>query len=161
MPKIKTHFGFTVLELMLVLAIIAIGAAVTGFAVREMMPDLRLSAAARDLKSDLNLARLKAIKENRTVWVVFDKDEDRYDILVDDGDESFTLEDEAPIKTVLMPTGIKMESASFMPGGINRTSFDNRGIAGTHNGTASLINTKGAQRDVAVAKTGRITISKL
>jgi len=157
MTKRKANTGFTLLELMIVLAIIAIGAAVAGFSIKGMMPDIRLSAAARDLKSDLNFARLKALRENRAVWIQFKPEEGRYDVLLDDGDSSFDEALETILKTVYVPDGITLSDAGFAFGK-TQTRFDYRGLALA--GTVSFANTGGKQRDVKVAKTGRVSIIK-
>lgn len=165
MPKIKRNSGFTLMEMMMVVAIITISAAVTGFSLKSMLPDLRLSQAARDLKSDLNMARLRAVRENKFVWIVFhDEAPPYYDIFIDNGDEKYSdeeMEEEILIKTVDLPRGISLDTASFMPGGTNKTCFNSRGLADTRNGTASLVNEKEVQQAVHVAKTGRVTIEKI
>lgn len=148
------------MELMIVLAIIAIGAAVAGFSIRNMLPDLRLSAAARDLKSDMNSARLRAIKENREVCVLFDMEAGGYDVLLDDGDGIFVEENETLLKSVRMPKGVTIEAASFGNSGA-LACFNSRGIAGGTPGTASLANSDDRQRDVKVVTTGRVSINKL
>lgn len=159
MQQKKRCSGFTLMELMIVLAIIAIGASVAGFSIRNMLPDLRLSAAARDLKSDMNSARLRAIKENREVCVLFDMEAGGYDVLLDDGDGIFVEENETLLKSVRMPKGVTIEAASFGNSGA-LACFNSRGIAGVP-GTASLANSDDGQRNVAIAKTGRVSIEKL
>lgn len=159
MPKIKRNSGFTLMEMMMVVAIITISAAVTGFSLKSMLPDLRLSQAARDLKSDLNMARLRAIKENKPVSITFDLDHQRYLVFIDiEGNGSLDAEDTL-VKTVRMTHGISILSASFHFGE-PWVKYDTRGLTYGFNGTAGMKNSKEKKQNVIVAQTGRITIEK-
>ena len=63
--------GFSLVELMIVVAIIGILAAIFTPIVRDWIPNWRLKSAARDLYSTLQQARMIAVKENSQVRVVF------------------------------------------------------------------------------------------
>lgn len=63
--------AFTLLELMIVLAIIGLLAAITLPAIKNIRQSNTLVAAGRQLVDDLSLARAKAISERSTVYVVF------------------------------------------------------------------------------------------
>jgi type IV fimbrial biogenesis protein FimT len=56
--------GFTLIELMVVIAIIAIGLGIAAPSVRNLTLNARMSAQANDLLADLALARTEAIKRN-------------------------------------------------------------------------------------------------
>lgn len=64
--------GFTLIEVVMTMVILATLAAVAipGFAV--WLPNYRLKSAARDLLSNLQLAKMGAVKQNKTWAVVFD-----------------------------------------------------------------------------------------
>jgi prepilin-type N-terminal cleavage/methylation domain-containing protein len=64
--------GFTLIEVVMTMVILAILAAVAipGFA--AWLPNYRLKAAARDLVSNLQLAKMGAVKQNKTWAVIFD-----------------------------------------------------------------------------------------
>ena len=67
----RNNSGFTIIELMTVIVIIA---ALTALAVPnffQFLPGYRLKSAARDLYSNLQLARIEAIKTNSNVAVNF------------------------------------------------------------------------------------------
>lgn len=157
MQKQKTCSGFTLLELMIVLAIIAVAATVGGLAAGSTMPDVRLNTAALGLKSEMNLARLRAVRENRSVLMVFHPGHASYDIRVDDNGNGKPDEDETPIRKIGMPEGIDFSYVSF---GFRRkwAKFDSRGLAAGSAGRAVLRNRNSKQQDVVVALSGRIKI---
>jgi type IV fimbrial biogenesis protein FimT len=92
-PRIKlqgNEYGFTTTELLIVIGLIGILIAVAVPSILTFMPNYRLKAAARDLYSDMQKARLLAIKENtqvslRFTTVVFPAVGGGYTMFVDDG----------------------------------------------------------------------------
>lgn len=161
--KIEDNAGFSLLELMLVVVIISIGASVAYFSISGSKPDARLSAAARDLKSDLNLARLRAVKENRNVLIAFNNTDRSYAIYVDeDGDFVGSAAEE--VKTVSMPEGVFLKN--MFPG--NMAALNSRGLLEaippnlsppTAPGNCILLNNlKNNWRRVDLGLTGKSTI---
>ena len=69
---LKNVCGFSFLELLSVLLIMGImaGIAIPGFSV--LFPNYKLSVAAKDLYSDIQLAKLTAVKQNATSAIFFD-----------------------------------------------------------------------------------------
>lgn len=63
--------GFTLVEVMVALVVIAIAAALSAPAIMAMAPDMALRSAARDLYGKLHEAKMRAIKENRRISVRF------------------------------------------------------------------------------------------
>jgi len=68
---VKTK-GFSLIELLILIAILGVLAtiAIPGFSV--WLPDYRLRSAARDLQSNMQLAKIGAIKANSNWAIVFD-----------------------------------------------------------------------------------------
>ena len=85
--KIKRENGFTLVELMMVVAIIGIIAGIGTISSRDMRARFKLKSAALALYSDLQLARLGAIREGK-VWAVCFNAEGNF--------TSYTIRQEAP-----------------------------------------------------------------
>lgn len=77
--------GFTLVEIMVTLVIIAIAAALVSPAILSMAPDISLKSAARDVYANLQKAKISAIKENKDFAVIFDTANNRYAICSDWG----------------------------------------------------------------------------
>lgn len=68
---LRRQRGFTLVEIMVTLAVMAIAAALVSPAIMQMAPNMALKSAAQDLYSDLQRAKITAIKENTPAVVVF------------------------------------------------------------------------------------------
>ncbi|MGR0480906.1 MAG: GspH/FimT family pseudopilin [Candidatus Electronema sp. V4] len=66
--------GFSFVELMVVIAMIGVLSAIAAPGVLRSLPEKRLKNAARNLYSDMQRARLQAVKENKKVRVRFETD---------------------------------------------------------------------------------------
>lgn len=73
--EIKQKSGFTLLELMVVLGISGILAIVAVPSVSSFLPGYRLNATARELRTNLQLARATAVRRNMRCVVVFNPQE--------------------------------------------------------------------------------------
>jgi prepilin-type N-terminal cleavage/methylation domain-containing protein len=63
--------GFTIIEMMTIIAVVGILATVAGYNVTRSMPDYRLRQATRRLASMMQLARLRAINSNTECHLEF------------------------------------------------------------------------------------------
>lgn len=70
-PVKNNQAGFTLMELLIVIGVLALVAAVATSSIISFLPGYRLKAATRDLVTNLQQARSEAIKQNRTCTVTF------------------------------------------------------------------------------------------
>jgi type IV fimbrial biogenesis protein FimT len=128
--------GFTLIELIVIIAIVAIfaGIAVPNFL--SYMPKHRLNGAARQVMGDLMAARMKAVSQNTTVTVAWVSDR-KYKISTEE-------------KTI--------DYSDVTIGSFSNISLDSRGTKKPGNGTITLTNSIGS-KDVIVASAGRVRIT--
>jgi type IV fimbrial biogenesis protein FimT len=91
------------MELCVAIAIFAILASMAIPGTSRWLPNYRIKSAARDVYSNLQLARLEAIRNNRDHAVVFNIGGGTYSIVSSGADGDYgTADDPAPVKTVAL-----------------------------------------------------------
>jgi prepilin-type N-terminal cleavage/methylation domain-containing protein len=80
--------GFTLIELMVSMVVLAIATAVTIPVFARWLPDNRLRGAARDVYSNMHLAKRGAVKDNSNWAIVFDTQGNRYLVCSDRGSDN-------------------------------------------------------------------------
>ncbi len=135
--------GFTITELMVTIAVIAILASLAIPNFIAWLPNYRLRSGAEEIQSTLQFARITAIKRNATATVAFDIANETYRASV--GGQA--------IRGGRMPAGIDINSAF----GGTSVQFDSRGIASAA-GTAVVRNNLGRSRTIRVYITGNSRI---
>ncbi len=85
----KHEAGFTLLELATIVVILAALASIAIPTFSVWLPNYRLRSAARDLYSNLQMAKLGAVKQNKQWAVVFDQGSDRYYVCSDDSNDGW------------------------------------------------------------------------
>ena len=158
MRKIR---GFTLIELMVVIFMIAVLSAFAVPGIMSWRSAAKLRGAAENLKGHLEYTKMRAIQENGPVAVLFY--EDAYQIFVDTGGSPGALDAEDVIlKRISLAPGIKIDSSAttFLPSGNHwpkKTRFFGRSTAAS--GTVVLKNegrTKG--KAISVSSLGKITL---
>lgn len=151
MSKINKR-GVTLIELVIVMAIIAIGAVLLVPNLGAWLPNYRLRSAARDITSTLRVAQMKAVSTNLDHRVSFTEGTGNAGSYVIERSTGGVWVSEGGSKT--LPTGIQLT-----------TNFTNERVVFKPNsavemgGSISLRNPKGTIRTISVLlSTGRITI---
>ena len=137
----KNQKGVTLIELIIVMVIIAIGTTLMAPGIGSWIPIYRLKSATRDIASTMRIAQMKAISNNLTYQVSFVPANRSYILqyqdtgggVVDDG-ELQTLSNGFQLNTTLAGNIAMFRPDSTITGG-----------------TVNIINTKGSQKTISLA----------
>ena len=147
--------GFTLVEMMMVIAVFAIMVAVAIPTFMSLLPGMRLNGAARQVMGDLMAARMKAVNLNQSTKVFFD-DTHSYRICNDvDTDTNKTVEDgEGDVE----PRDIHPEYPDVILTftSASNPAFSPRGTATNH--TITLGNSSGS-KSITISIAGRVMIN--
>ena len=101
-PGLKNSLGLTIVELVVVLAVLVILSSIAVPNINGWLPKYRLKSAVNDLVSNLQLTKLNAVKENKEWAVVFDSGGSRYALCSGSGADNVwaTLNDNPKEKIV-------------------------------------------------------------
>jgi type IV fimbrial biogenesis protein FimT len=139
MPR---HHGFTMVELLIVVAAVAVLAALVAPSFNEQLARRRLEGVATDLSTDLQFARTQAVSDRSTVQVITENGGARYRLVNGAG---------TTLKAVDLPTGITATDA------VTVTYDQLRGTANATQITLSNVRTT-AQMRVDTNVMGRVSI---
>jgi len=158
--------GFTLMELMVTIGIIAVASTIAVPNFMAWVPKFRLGSSARDVQSVLQGTRAEAIKDNSTYTVLINVGSDSLLGFLDDGTGTpdTTPADGildglgdgilAPTETVIvqrnMADNIDITGTSFAG---NLVTFDNQGVASSA-GTITLSNNMGGLRRIVLQLAG-------
>jgi len=143
--------GITLIELVIVMIIIAIGAVLIVPNIGAWLPNYRLKSAVRDICSTMRTAQIKAVSTNTVYRVEFDVAGGSYILQVQ---TTGGFKDDGVRQS--LPQGINFVSANFS-GGVPYVIFNQNSTASS--GSVVLKNRKGTQKQITVTSaTGRVTI---
>jgi len=133
----QKNSGYTLIEVMTVIGIIAIVCGIVVPNVLGWLPKYRLRSGAEEIQSALQLARLDAVKRNTETIVTFDTANHTY----------LTSISGQTIKSGIMPAGIIIDSVTSP---LSQVKFDGRGLANTSNGSILVKNIQGETKTIKV-----------
>ena len=140
LKTINTKIGFTLYEVIVVMAIIAVISAISILNYNAWVPGIRLNGAARQVMSDLVAARMSSVKENVSV-VVMHLNNHSYSVTVGSGTASIKdLQPDYP--------GMTLNFTNVL--------FSSRGTTSPR--TLTLQNSSGIKK-ITIAITGRVKIN--
>ena len=137
--------GYTLVEVLTVIGIIAIVAGIVLPNVVAWLPKYRLSSGAEEIQSTLQLARLSAIKQNTSATVTFSTTTHTFLARIDG----------QTIKSGKMPAGISIDSITRPS---SRVEFDSRGLANGSTGDILVKNNLGGTKTITVNIVGNSSI---
>jgi len=152
----KKQSGFTLIEMMIVLAVLAIMAAIAIPNFMSLLPGMRLNGAARQVMGDLMAARMKAVKLNQRTKVFFDTS--GYEICNDADNSGIVADNEGDVKTRNIQTNY--QDVSFDLDNTTDPVFSPRGTA--TNRTITLTQTSGGStntKSITISIAGRVKIN--
>jgi len=155
--------GFSLVELLIIMTIITIIALIAAPAITTYNANVQLKSAVMDLKSNMELAKMRAIRANAHVALIFDTGAETYTIFVDDGEGAGAADNwicdgsETLIRQVTIPETVDMYAASFA-GGVPRFRFDGRGLPNGFGGHCYMKNTENRYRGVSLSMVGMVRI---
>jgi len=145
--KLTSKKGVTLIELVVVFVIIAIGAALLAPNIGAWLPNYRLRSVARDITSTLRTAQLKAVSTNMEYRVFF-PNASSYILQRNTGG----FINDGVLQTI--PAGISLD-LSKLPG--SEAHFNPNSTCSI--GSVTLTNTKGSQKTITLnAATGRVKL---
>ena len=147
--------GFSLIEVIVTVAVIGVIAAIALPNMIGWRGERQLQGTARGFAADLQLARLKSIRETENVVVEVDTVADRYQIYVDlNKNESLDAAEET-LRNVTCPTGVGISSVTIPS---NLTSLDPRGRSSAI-GNVVFQNSAGTIKTISINILGSVSIT--
>jgi prepilin-type N-terminal cleavage/methylation domain-containing protein len=154
MDPMKTDSGFTIMELMVVIAIIAITAVIAVPSFISRLPARRMEAAASEVKMAIQLARLSAVKDNTSAVLQLDVNDESYSVTVSG----------TTVKRGNMPAGVDLkdvfQSNTTTPAFGGLITFDSRGFPTPPVDVVFFQNSTGTTWTIQVNMTGSSRLSR-
>jgi prepilin-type N-terminal cleavage/methylation domain-containing protein len=162
--SIKRQKGFSLVEMMVVVSVFIILAAIATPSFTGWLANYRLKVAASDVRSALQLAKSTALKENADVVIWFNTANNTYRAYLDNGVGGGGIPgnqtqdgSERTVKDGTLEGGVDMYSTSFSTWS-NQTYFNSRGLADGGWGYVDLKSDSDKYRRITVWTTGHIKI---
>ena len=152
----KKKNGFTTLELMVTLGIIAILTAIAVPSYIKWLPGYRLRSAANDVHVAIQMARLKAVKENGRTGISYadgSGKSGKYRVFLDTNNSNTYDSNDNVVKYGEMPGGVRISAE------MNQSIFDARGLVIIGQGDVVLTSVEGNRKTISLSTTGNVRIN--
>jgi len=164
MTKERNQQGITIIELLVVVAIIGAMTSVGVVVARSLGPEMRLDSAARDIRSAFQKTKLVAVRVNSECVIEFDTSgSGSYQACINEAGGSNACDPGEEVileKDISDYPNISLIDASFTNGDYIR--FNSRGSTGTISGwsagSVNCTNANGDKRAITVSSTGEVSI---
>jgi len=144
--------GVTLVELIVVVVIIAIAAALTIPGIGRWLPGYRLRGATRDVVSIMRTAQAKAVSGNMEYRVNFDVAQGSYILQYRTTGDPVNLE-----PSYFLPKGVHFKDVNFGGDDPNAAIFSANSTSS--GGNVTLLNTKGTEKRISLSSTtGRVQV---
>jgi type IV fimbrial biogenesis protein FimT len=156
MKTMRKNAGFSLMELMIIIAIMAVIATIAIPSMIGSRSRAKLQGAVSNLSGDLQVAKLVAIKES--TFVVVDFAADGYRVFIDN-DGNWNLDaGERMVQARQFPPDVRIDLAATDLSN-DRTRFNDRGLPDPANlGTVFILNSAGDQRSINLNRLGRLVV---
>jgi type II secretion system protein H len=151
--------GFTLIEVMIVVAMIGIAAAIALPSMGDLIQEYKLRSMARQIVSSLQRLKVMSIKENTDALIQLDETNGRCTLFLDDNN-SDTFDDASElISTIdIAAEGLQVQS-NFDPGTLDVLGFNSRGMPAKGVGTITIIKDATRQKQITVNQAGNIRVN--
>ena len=151
----RKNGGFTAVEMLIVISIVGLAAAMSWGSVRDLMEQHRVGGAANQVATQLRLSRERAVAEGNNFIVTFRTAQNDFQVWDDQGSDTLMGPQDSRQNHV-MPTACTLVSPSFF--GANRVIFR---PDGSTDASGSVVVRSGAssRRVDLLASTGKVTVS--
>jgi type IV fimbrial biogenesis protein FimT len=162
--QLRKKSGFTLIELIIAIGMISILTAIAIPNVMSWLPNYRLKAAARDLYSNMQKAKMEAVKSNKDVligFVVGTYDPagviGSYQVFVDDSPANGAFDaGEQVLVQVNMPKNVSMYYNNFTD---DTAGYNSRGLPWTYNlGSVRFQNNNSRYYQASLSFAGNVKI---
>lgn len=155
----KNRKGFTLTELSVTLGILSLMSAISIPSYISWLPRHKLQTSVRQIYDDMNLAKIRAVKDNTVAVAIFSQLNNNYTIFLDaNGSWSVDATETKIRENASFENGVTISNITLP---FNTTGFNNRGMLPTGaapGGQIDLTNATGIIMRVNVNTAGNISI---